>query len=234
LSGNRVWNKIKIKRLACARRFCYYIIMQVIPTINADSFEEIKKRIKMVEPYVGWVQIDVSDNSFGAISNWNNPSDLDNFKTSVKMEVHLMMDNLEEKIDSWLASPIDRIIFHLETVKDAHVLIDRIKKAEKEVGIAIAPDTEWVGLMQYCDRVNIFQILAVNPGPSGQEFQEKCLDKIKNLRANCSSATIEVDGGVNKEIAQKIKNAGADIVVAGSYIFDSKDVKKSVEELKAV
>jgi len=194
----------------------------------------------MVEPFLtqpseaGWVQLDVSDGTFGSAQSWKNPQDLNNFETSLKMEVHLMMDNIEEKIGGWLTSSVQRIIFHLETSKDPILLINKIEEAGKEVGIAIGLDTSWTRLMPFCNKIDLFQVLAVSPGPSGQEFQEECLEKIKSLRENCSSAIIEVDGGVNREVAKKVKEAGADIVNTGSYIFNSNDIKRAIEELRNI
>lgn len=208
--------------------------MQIIPAINVDSFGKVRQRLNVVEPLVNWVQLDVSDGTFGSARNWNNPSDLENFKTSLKLEAHLMMADIEEKIENWLKSPVQRIIFHLETAKNAEDLINKIKETRKEIGIAIAPDTLAEELFSFYPEVNFFQILAVNPGLSGQRFQEKCLQKIKDLRKNCPDAIIEVDGGINFEVGKKVKEAGADIICVASYIFNSRNIKKVIEDFKCI
>lgn len=202
--------------------------MLVIPIINVDSFEEAEELIKMVEPYVdpanggtGWVQIDMMHDVY----------DLSTLETSLKVEVHLMMDDIEESIEDWLIAPINRIIFQLEAVRDPDFVIEKCKKAGKEVGVSIAPDTPWTQLIPFCGKIDLFQILSVYPGPSGQGFEESSLEKIKNLRKNCPSAIIEVDGGINKEVAEKVSKAGADIVSASSYIFNSNDIKRAIKEL---
>lgn len=214
--------------------------MQVIPAINADSFEEVKKRIKTVEPYVEWIQLDVADGTFTKNTIWHNASDLLSLKTPLKIEVHLMIDKIEERVDEWLLAPVKRVIFHLETSIEPHFVIEKCRKAGKEVGMAIGPDIPWTQLMPFCPstslgasgKVDLFQILAVYPGLAGQKFQEECLRKIEYLRKNCPAALIEVDGGINKEVAKKVAEAGADIVNAANYIFGAEDIKKAIEELR--
>ncbi len=213
--------------------------MQVIPAINVDSFDEVKKRIKMVESYVnpaaggaGWIQLDVADGTFTKNTIWHNAGDLLSLETPLKIEVHLMIDKIEERVMEWFLAPVRRIIFHLETSVNPHFVIEKCRKSGKEVGISIGPDVPWTQLMPFCGKVDLFQILAVQPGLAGQKFQEECLRKIEYLRKNCPSAIIEVDGGINKEVAEKVAVAGADIVNAANYIFGAKDIKKTIEELR--
>jgi len=215
--------------------------MQVIPAINADTFEEIKEKLKIIEPYVGvvsggagWVQLDVADGTFAKNTIWHNPADLLLLETSLKLEVHLMINDIESRVDEWLLAPVNRVIFHLETAKDPYLVIEKCKKAGKAVGVAIGPDFSWTQLMPFCGRVDLFQILSVQPGLAGQQFIENCLDKIIYLRRNCPDAAIEVDGGINKEVAKKVAEAGANIVNAANYIFGAPDIKKAIEELQNV
>jgi len=206
--------------------------MQVIPAINVDSFEEVKEKMGLVEPYVKWVQLDVADGTFTKNTLWHDSTDLLSFKTSLNIEVHLMINDIEERVESWLLEPVNRVIFHLETAKAPRLVIEKCKEAKKEVGIAIGPDTSWTQLIPFCTEVDVFQILSVYPGLPGQKFIEECLDKIKSLRENCPSVIIEVDGGVNKEVALKAKKAGADIICAASAIFNSSDIKKAIKDLQ--
>ncbi|MBU2633441.1 hypothetical protein KJ751_02975 [Patescibacteria group bacterium] len=210
--------------------------MQVIPTINSKSFKKIKEKIELIETQTdsSWVQIDVADGTFTKNTIWHNASNLLTLETKLNIEVHLMISDIEKRIEDWLIEPVKRIIFHLETAKDPHFVIQKCKKANKEVGIAIGPDTSWTQLMPFCDKVNLFQILSVRPGSAGQKFQEESLEKIMSLRSNCPSAIIEVDGGVDDGVAKKVEEAGADIVAVASYIFNAKDVGKAIEELEAI
>lgn len=208
--------------------------MQIIPTINTNSFEEIQKRVKLVEPHVSWVQIDAADGTFTKNTIWHNAGDLLSLETPLDIEVHLMLDKIEDRIEEWFLAPVKRIIFHLETAKDPHFVIKKCKDAGKEVGIAIGPDIPWTRLVPFYERVDLFQILSVYPGLAGQEFIEESLEKISDLRKNCPDAIIEVDGGINKETAKKCKEAGADIVSAASYIFNSDDAVRAIDELKQI
>jgi len=213
-------------------------MLEVVPAINVESFDEAKEQIKMVEPYVKWVQIDVADGTFTKNTIWHEASDLLELKTSLNVEVHLMINKIEDRIINWLIHPVKRVIFHLEAAKDPYFVINKCREAEKEVGIAIGPDISWTRLMPFCPStslrtgVELFQILSVYPGLAGQEFIEESLDKIKHLRENCSDCIIEVDGGVNKEVAKKVADAGADIVGAASYIFKAENIKEAIEDLK--
>ncbi len=221
----------------------------LIPAINTDSFEEVKRQIKLVEPFVNpavggasWVQLDIADGTFTKNTIWHSPEDLVGLETTLKIEAHLMIADIEERLENWLIAPIQRIIFHLETSKDPDFVIDECKKAGKEVGIAIGPDTPWTQLVPFLKKVDLIQILGVYPGLAGQKFQEDCFDKIRHLRKECPNCIIEVDGGMDKETAKKAIDAGANIIVAATAIFSAKggpasgwdNIKKAIEELKNV
>lgn len=191
---------------------------QIIPSINVQSFEELKNKIALVEPYIKWVHLDVSDGTFSNYVSWHDPNDLIGYEPKVKMEVHLMVENPEKEIEAWLATPAKRIIFHQEATKSHAFLISKIKKAKKKAGIAIKPDTPWLKLFPYLDDVDLLQFLAVPPGPSGQPFNEEVLHKIGHIRSICKACIIEIDGGVNKEVAKKCFKEGANILVVGKAI----------------
>lgn len=207
-------------------------MVEIIPSINASDFEEVKRKIAAVEPFTKWVHLDVSDGVFAKHISWHDPKDLIGFETKVKIEVHLMIDRPEKEIESWLATPAARIIFHQESTKSHQLLIEKIKKVKKKVGIAIKQATPWLKLFPYLDNVDVLELLAVPPGPSGQLFQEEILHKIGHIRSLCKKCIIEVDGGVNKEAAAACVREGANILVAGSAIFNSPDIKKAIKDLK--
>jgi ribulose-phosphate 3-epimerase len=165
---------------------------------------------------------------------WHEPKDLPALKTKLKIEAHLMINRLEDQLENWLTEPVERIVFHLEAAKDPYFIIQKCREAKKQVGIAAGPDLPWTQLMPFCDKTDLFQILAVYPGLPGQKFIEGSLQKIHSLRQNCPSVKIEVDGGVNLEVAKKAKNAGADIIISASYIFKSRNIGKAIEKLKEI
>ena len=214
--------------------------MQIIPAINEIDFEEIKKKILAAESFgAEWVHLDIADGKFTPNLLWNSPKDLDSLylkplTLNLNIEVHLMVENPEDVLEDWLVSGIKRIFVHYETISDFGAVKDRCKKAGVELGLAIGPHIPVEGLFEYKRKVSYFLILAVEPGISGQKFQENQLEKIKLLRKEFPGAKIEVDGGVNIGNAFDIKQAGADILVSASYIWNSKNPKEAFELLKSV
>lgn len=207
-------------------------MVDIIPSINVSSIEELERTILLVEPYATWAHIDVSDGVFTSHINWNNPRELFGFKTSLNLEVHLMVQNPEKEIDDWVKTPVGRIIFHQEATSAHQLLIDKIHDAKMEAGVAIKPDTQWIKLLPFFDKAELLQLLAVTPGPSGQRFNEEILHKLGHIRSLCKKCIIEIDGGVNTAIAHRCSMAGANLLIAGNAIFGGGDIEKNIERLK--
>ncbi|MEW5907731.1 MAG: hypothetical protein AB1643_00920 [Patescibacteria group bacterium] len=210
-------------------------MIKIIPAINADNFEEIKEKIKLLESIklVDWIQLDVADGTLTKNTIWHNSSDLLNLKTNLNIEVHLMINDIERRVEDWLLPNVKRVIFHIEKCKDPDFVIKRLREACKEIGVAIGPETSWTKLSPFKNRADIFQILGVKPGLPGQKIQEETFEKIKNLREHCRLCIIEVDGGVNKENAKRVVDAGANILVAATAIFSSMEanIKDNIKNL---
>lgn len=206
---------------------------EIIPSINVADFGELEQRVRQVEPYFAWAHIDVSDGVFTKHVSWHDPKELVGFKTSLKLEVHLMIDRPEKEIDQWIIVPADRIIFHQEATSAHQLLIEKIHQAGKETGIAIKPETSWLKLFPFFGKVEVLQLLAVNPGPSGQKFQEEVLHKIEHIRQLCPECMIEVDGGVDTSVARRCAARGADLLVAGSAVFKGGNIQENIERLQA-
>lgn len=207
-------------------------MIEIIPSINVLTFSEVQERIRKVEPYVSWCHLDVTDGIFSGHSTWCNPNNLSLLTTSLNVEVHLMVQEPEKHIDQWLVKPVKRVIIHMEASKDIDAIIDRCRVAGIECGLAIRPDTLWNVLVPWVKKVDLIQLLAVNPGPSGQLMSEEIIDKITHLRASCHECIIEVDGGINRETAVRAREAGANILVSSAYIFSHADIGAAIEEIK--
>lgn len=207
-------------------------MVTIIPSINAPTFEEIQARIKKVEPYAEWCHLDVTDGIFSKHLTWHDPQDLPRLATPLAVEVHLMVMEPEQIINNWLISPIKRVIVHLEASHDLEFVINACRKADIEIGIAIRPDTFWGALEPWISKIDLVQVLAVNPGPSGQMMSPDSVEKVRHLRIACSHCMIEVDGGINAQTISDVSDAGADIVVAGSSIFSAENIKEAIEELR--
>ena len=207
-------------------------MIEIIPAIIAKDFQELEEKIRKVEPYVDWVQLDIMDGRFVDNLTWHNPRELKNLRTNLNLEAHLMIENPEESIDEWIESGIKRIIFHYEATQQPKEIIEKIKKAGLGAGLAINPETPAEVVDDLIGQVDLILAMSVFPGSGGQEFLEETLEKIKRLREKYSKIKIEVDGGINPETAKKTVEAGADILVSGSYIFESEDIKRAIDELK--
>ena len=209
--------------------------MLIIPAINAESFDEVQRKIKLIEPYSSWAHLDVADGTFTRNTLWHNLVEFALIETELNFELHLMIDKVEEKIDHWLSPSVKRIIFHMGGTRDAGFVIDRCHKNKTEAGIAIGPDESVAQALAYKSKVDFFQILAVKPGLPGQKISENTFERIREVRKFCPSCIIEVDGGMNKETIPRTIEAGADRIVAANAIFNSgKDIKEAIEELKNV
>jgi ribulose-phosphate 3-epimerase len=168
-------------------------MVEIIPTILVKKFSEVKERIKAVEKYVNWVQLDIMDGIFVANETWCNPADLKNFQTKAKLEAHLMIQNPEEAVDDWL-KVVDRVIVHFESkISDLTGLIRKIHNGGKQIGLAINPETHFSVVAPFLKDLDLVLFMTVQPGWGGQKFRDEVLVKIKSLREIWPNGNIEVD-----------------------------------------
>ncbi len=207
-------------------------MVEIIPSINVPTFEEVQERIQKVEPYVSWCHLDVTDGVFSKHLTWHDPVDLERLDTELNVEVHLMVMEPEKVVRQWLVAPIKRVIVHVEAVRDPEFIIKKCRDAGVEVGFAVNPETFWGKLQPWFEKVDLLQVLAVSPGPSGQKMAEGALDKIRHLRSACPRCIIEADGGVNFETAPQAAAAGADFLIAGGAIFNSSNIEQAIKTLR--
>jgi len=214
--------------------------MKVIPAINEPSFEKVKEKIFATRDLLGAlrVHIDVTDGKFTPHQTWNNVKDLINLRFitnnfNFNLGVHLMVEDPDRMIDEWLKAGMHAIVVHFERAGDLNLIIEKCAKASVDFVLAVNPKTGIEMLGDFKKFKNIL-LLAVDPGSAGQEFQEITISKIKQLRDGGFGGKIIIDGGVNLEIAKKVKDAGADVVVSASYIWNNIDPKNGFEELKKI
>lgn len=205
---------------------------EIIPSINVRTFAEVQERIAKVEPYVSWCHLDVTDGAFSQHETWRDPNDLAQLKTKLFVEVHLMVEEPEKIIDAWLVKPIRRIIVHIEAMRDPELIIRKCRAAGREIAFAVKPETPSEALAPWFNKVDMVQVLGVNPGPSGQSIGEGVFNKIKDISTACPHCRIELDGGVNHETIRRAAKAGANLFVAGSAIFSAPDAESAIRELQ--
>lgn len=215
--------------------------MKTIPAINCNTFTGITKRIESAQTFLpknSWLQIDVSDGKFNPNKSWNNPEKLAKWLKEKKIkdinfEIHLMVVDPKPWVMRWIEAGAKRVIVHVEAITEKDILF--LKGFGKgRVGIALAPTTPIKAVAKYVEHFPYIQLLAVKPGYSGQKFVRNVLEKIVYLKALYPGIIIEIDGGVSDRTAPTIKDAGADIIVSGSYIFDALDKKTAYNELKKI
>ena len=218
-------------------------MIEIIPAIIAKDIDEISQKISLVEPYVNWVQIDVSDGIFTPNVTWNNPQELaprlrsgqKNILSNIFLEIHLMIKNPAEHIDSWIDSGAKRVIIHVDSgsnQEEVNAMAKKAKSKDVSFGIALNPEVLVKDIKNLIPIADVVLLLAVAPGFSGQEFNESILEKISHLRKMFPDVIIEIDGGINAAVAKKCVEAGANILVAASYIFGAPDIKEAIEVLK--
>ena len=140
-------------------------MVEIIPSINAETWDEVEKKIRLVEPFVDWVHIDVANGTFAPNVLWHNSLDLVGFKTKCNIEIHLMEDRPEERIEAWLLEPVRRIIVHYEVTHDFPFIIAECRKDKIEIGLSVAPETSWTHLKPFVDDADLLQVLAVERPP---------------------------------------------------------------------
>ncbi|TSC53567.1 MAG: ribulose-phosphate 3-epimerase [Parcubacteria group bacterium LiPW_39] len=211
---------------------------EIIPAIIAKDFEDLKNKIKLVEPYVKTVQLDIMDGVFVPNITWRNPADLANLETPLFLEAHLMIANPHQFLNEWFKSKVERIILHWEAIQISDFrlrisdLIQEMHKKNKEFGLALNLETQISVLDDFIDKIDLVLLMSVNPGFAGQEFQESVIPKIAALRQEYPDVKIGVDGGINLQNVKKLVEAGADFLAVGSAIFEAENPAKVINQLK--
>lgn len=215
----------------------------VYVSVSTDPIKEyqmIAEYAKDVQGYADFLHCDVMDGKFVENKTYDY-SLVDNINkhSLVMLDVHLMTVEPYKSLESYIHAGANIITFHYEAFEDKNVIVDAIKKvkdAKVLVGIAIKPETPVSDIKMFVHDFDVILVMSVEPGASGQKFMPIALDKVKQLnklrKDNNYKYKIEVDGGINPEIASKLTEAGADILVSGSFIYKSKDKVQAIEQLK--
>ena len=212
--------------------------IKVSPSILAADFGNIERECNLIDKSdADWFHLDVMDGIFVPNISFGIPVVKAIRKmTSKPLDVHLMITEPERYIDKFIEIGSDIISFHIEATNKLEENISLIKSKNVKVGIAINPDTPIDSLIDIINKIDLVCLMGVFPGFAGQKFIKNTFDRLKELKKliidNNSKALIEVDGGVKADNYMELRSLGADVLVAGSYIFKSKDYKKVVKKLK--
>ena len=203
-----------------------------------DNLEKTIEEINNLD--IDYIHLDIMDGKFVPNTSYT-IEDLDYIVPHHHLinDVHIMVENPYEVGIEFANHGADYVTFHIEATKDeAEVLkiINKLHQLKVKVGISIKPNTSVETILKYLPLIDLILVMSVEPGFGGQKFIESAIDKIKTLRQyidqNNLSCLIEVDGGINNITGQKCKDAGVDILVAGSYIFGHDDIKERIDSLR--
>ncbi|MEK6490385.1 ribulose-phosphate 3-epimerase [Klebsiella grimontii] len=210
---------------------------QILPSIFGANILSLQDELRFLEEEnTEILHVDLMDGTF--VNNIAfGPNQISAMKKASKMtfDVHMMLANPERHIDDVINTGAEMISVHYESTPHVHFILQKIKKAGRKAGVVINPGTPESVLEYLLDDIDYILIMTINPGKSGQTFIEKSLEKIKKTREMIAGRhiQIEVDGGVNLEIAKKVQEAGADLIVVGGALFND-NPKASYQALKSV
>lgn len=212
--------------------------MKISPSILSADFANLERDIRIVEEGgADYIHVDVMDGHF--VPNITlGPNIVSAIRpvTKLPLDCHLMIENPEKYIEDFAKAGADIITVHAESTPHIHRAIQMIKNAGVRAGVVLNPGTPVAAVEYVLSECDMILVMTVNPGFGGQSFIPETLKKIEKLKqlkeANHYHYEIEVDGGIVPETAKQCKQAGADVFVAGSYVYNAEDPQKQIQHLK--
>lgn len=204
---------------------------KIIPTILTDKEEEYHDRLLLAEHVSDLIQIDVIDGKFAANTTVQTET-IAKYLSSSNLEIQLMVIYPQNYIDELVKiEHVSRIIVPFEIDADINEAIYHIKNHQKQAGLSLNPNTPINAALHFFDDIDLLLLLAVEPGFSGQAFQEIVIDKVKQVKKMVPGLAVEVDGGVNFETTPKLTKAGVDFLAANSVLYKADDFYLAYEKL---
>lgn len=214
--------------------------MIVSPSLLSCDFANVQRDVEMLNESVAeWIHIDVMDGVFVPNISFGFPIlSAVRRHTNKVLDVHLMIQNADAYLSEFKKAGADIITVHVEACPHLHRTIQGIKELGMKAGVALNPHTPLSMLNHVLSDLDVVLIMSVNPGFGGQKFIPEAINKVKELNQIKNSKNlnfiIEVDGGVNSDNAPQLSEAGANALVAGSFVFNSNDPLSTIHSLSLV
>lgn len=214
----------------------------ISPSILSADFGKINEEIASIEMQSDLIHVDVMDGHFVPNITFG-PGQVGKMRAKRPFDVHLMIENPDQYLKDFADGVMKAVgpdlykesylVVHQETTKHLHRTVQAIKALGMKAGVSLNPATPWETVEVILDDVDMVLCMTVNPGFGGQQFIESVMPKVMKLRELRPQLNIEVDGGINDQTAKVALEAGANILVAGNYVFSASDRKMALESLRS-
>ncbi|MCH7396918.1 ribulose-phosphate 3-epimerase [Belliella sp. DSM 107340] len=214
--------------------------VKIAPSILASDFANLQKEIEMINiSEADYIHVDIMDGVFVPNISFGIPvTEAVNKHAKKPLDVHLMIVNPDQYLEAFKNAGATIISVHYEACTHLHRTLQGIRQLGCKAGVAINPHTSVELLKDVINDIDLVCIMSVNPGFGGQKFIENTYAKVKRLKEiiteNGAQTEIEIDGGVNENNAPLLRAAGADVLVAGSFVFSSTDPLDTIKKLKTI
>lgn len=206
----------------------------ITPSILSADFSRLQEEVDSVSDAADWLQVDVMDGHFVPNLSFGAPV-LKCLRTSLPLDIHLMVSNPAERVQEFLDLDVTHITFHAEAVtniEDRKAIIKQIRDGGATAGIAINPETALDNIGDTLSDIDLLLVMSVHPGFGGQGFIDHVLSQVKTARSAYPDLMIQMDGGIDDRTAPKCIEAGANNLVSGSFIFGSSDRTIAINSLR--